>query len=137
MKMNWLRDYCVRHGRGLTLGAGALCLFGGSACTVNTTEPTGRLIVDWTIEGGKDPALCAVGGATDIDIIINTHEYLANCGDFATTISTLSPGNYVANAALVDGSGTERTTEVPINPFTITTVDLVIPIDFPATSFLP
>ncbi len=38
------------------------------------------------------------------------------------TAIALDPGDYTANAALVDGAGTERTTRVNINPFPSTAI---------------
>ena len=54
---------------------------------------------------------------------------------FATQI-LLPAGRYVASAVSLDGSGTDRTTAVEVDPFRVVVgTDLVVPIDFPARSF--
>jgi hypothetical protein len=101
----------------------------------------GRLIVDWTINESTDPNNCSLGGAAAIDIVVTTvnggfaGEFQAPCASFATTISSLAPGTYVATAELIGGAGEARTTAVPIGPFTIAGNDVSTPIDFPASSF--
>ena len=132
----------------LPLFAGALLLAAAAGgCTVTTSSdtvvPVGRLVLDWTIDEAKDPNLCLVSGAAAFDISISTtsgafiNEFQAPCQSFSTTISTLPPGSFVANAQLMAADGdTPRTTTIAINPFTITSSDLVIPVDFPADSFL-
>jgi hypothetical protein len=100
----------------------------------------GTLIIDWTIDGAKDPNLCVQSGAATISItvtgesgVVGTFEQA--CTVFATTIALL-PGSYVATAVLLDASRAARTTEVAINPFSIFgNTSLTIPIDFPANSF--
>jgi hypothetical protein len=137
MSMAWLRDCFV---------AGA-CTLAAAGCTTTVTTdsgapPAGRLVLQWTVEGSTDPNLCAVGGAAAIDITIRTvngldvGEFQAPCDDFATTISTLSEGSYTANAVLVGSGNQQRTTEIDVSPFTMTRADLVIPLDFPASSFI-
>lgn len=103
--------------------------------------PQGTLILDWTINGTKDPNQCAQGATTDLDVIVTTGpgdfagEFTAPCEAFATSIP-LAAGTYFASAVLLDAGGTERTTEVAIDAFTIFGNDSVsIPIDFPASSF--
>jgi hypothetical protein len=129
----------------LGLAAAAL-LLSAAGCTVTTSNdgvvaPAGRLVMQWTIEGSTNPSLCSATGADTFDIIVvdsageQVGEWAAPCSAFSTTISVLEPGRYSANAVLMSGNA-ERTTQVPINPFTITSSDLVIPVDFPADSFL-
>jgi len=129
----------------LGLAAGAL-LLSAAGCTVTTSNdvapvPAGRLVMQWTIEGSTNPSLCTATGVDTFDIIVvdsaggQAGEFAAPCSSFGTTISVLNPGRYTANAVLMSGD-VERTTQVPINPFTITSSDLVIPVDFPADSFL-
>jgi hypothetical protein len=129
---------------GLVAGA-CLALF-SSGCTVNTSNDgvivpvAGRLILDWTIQGQQDPNLCTLGGASAIDIVVTTvggsfvSEFQAPCAAFSTTISTLAPGSYAGTAELVAGD-TPRTTQVPLDPFNVTSTDLILTIDFPANSF--
>lgn len=120
------------------------------ACTVESDHPPrraipvvtdGTLTVDWTVDGRTDPDECAQGDAASIDIVVQTvggahvGEFDDACDAFETSID-LEPGDYVANAVLLDADGRERTTAVDMEPFTILGDDeLVVPIDFPARSF--
>jgi len=95
----------------------------------------------WTIDETTDPNLCAMGQVMDIDITVSTTggafagEFRAPCEAFATTVSSLLPGSYVANARLVVAD-VPRTTPVDIAPFTIiSNSELVVDVDFPANSF--
>jgi hypothetical protein len=106
---------------------------------VSTT--TGTLTVDWTISNSADPNQCNQSVASDFNIVVTTPEnaivgdFVQPCSDGVTTI-TLDSGDYAADAALLDGAGTERTTRVNINPFSIhSDADLSIMVDFPASSF--
>jgi hypothetical protein len=119
-----------------------------SGCWVETSsEPgpsvseRGTLLVDWTINGLRDPDQCDQGDAEAIDIIVyyangtTMAEYQASCRAFATRIE-LPRGQYAADAVLVDARGAERTTVVDMQSFEIFGGDeLDIPIDFPASSF--
>jgi hypothetical protein len=105
------------------------------------TEPTGQLVVDWSIELRKDPADCQLSGATSISIHLFTLSgldagtFVQACTVFATSI-VLNPGQYQGSAMLIDLAGNPRTTSVVINPFTIIGNDVfTVPIDFPASSF--
>ena len=109
---------------------------------VVVVEP-GRLTVRWMVDEAVDPNRCVLGRAAAIDIAVSTiagrtaGEFQAPCTAFATTISSLYPGDYVADALLLDSAGRPRTTSVEIRPFTvIERTDLVIDVDFPADSFL-
>jgi hypothetical protein len=133
--------------------AGLLVLFAttlaGVGCTVEagTSAPPilvepGRLTVRWTVSGRVDPNLCVIGRAAAIDIAVSTlaggfaGEFQAPCTAFATTISSLYPGDYVADALLIDPAGLARTTTVQISPFTILDrTELIVDVDFPADSF--
>lgn len=120
-----------------------------AGCTVETTSGpppapvvvTGTVVLDWTINGSKDPDQCDQGAATTLDVLVHTTrgafvgEFQEACSSFATSIE-LDPGSYVADAVLLDANGVERTTSVPIDPFTVQGADtLDLPIDFPARSF--
>lgn len=129
------------------LGAGAIAL---AACTVQTAEPgpppptvapTGSLVVDWSIDGGKDPALCTQSAAAAIRITVYFGDgtiagnFEQSCSAFAARVA-LGAGSYSASTVLIDAAGAPRTTAVPINPFAINAgVDFETPIDFPRTSF--
>ena len=124
-------------------------LFAIPGCFVSTNDPTpvaasnssGSLTVDWTINNSTDPNQCNQSVAADIDLIVTTpngatvDEVTQPCVDGVTTVA-LSPGVYGGNAALTDAAGTERTTWLSIDPFTIHSgSDLSISVDFPANSF--
>jgi hypothetical protein len=101
----------------------------------------GSLIVDWTINGSRDPDQCDQGDAEAIDVVVyyangeTMAEYQASCRAFVTRID-LPRGQYAADAVLIDASGAERTTVVDMRTFEIFGGDeLDIPIDFPASSF--
>jgi hypothetical protein len=103
--------------------------------------PTGTMVLDWTVASTKDPNLCAINGATTIDISVSTvmgasaGGFQQDCEAFATSIA-LPAGTYVASAVLLDASGAARTTSVEIAPFSIFGNDQVlIPINFPRASF--
>jgi len=105
-------------------------------------RPPGRLTLRWSVDEVKDPNVCIMGQASDIDIVVVTSsggdligEFQAPCSAFSTTVSTLLPGTYRATARLLDG-GEARTTAVPIDAFTIVeNSNLIVDIDFPADSF--
>jgi len=135
--------------RALTLfGFGVVTAIGSTGCVVETSSPpppatvaeSGTFVLDWTIDGSTDPNRCNQSSAATIDIRVYaggglSGEYQQACTSFATSIS-LAPGTYSADAAFVDGAGTERTTRVPINAFTIRGNDtLDIGVDFPASSY--
>ena len=101
----------------------------------------GTLLLDWTIDGASDPNQCNQSSAADIDVIVtgtdgsSVGEFKQSCSAFATSID-LAPGRYNANAVLLDSSGAERTTEVPIHSFLVSSdTETSIPIDFPSDSF--
>jgi hypothetical protein len=126
----------------------AALAIGLTACTAQvSTAPvvvppaSSTLIVDWTINGTNDPNQCFQSSAAAIQVSVTASggvpagTFQQSCTAFATSI-TLSAGSYIADAVLLDPSGTPRTTSVPINPFTLNGGDtLSIPIDFPASSF--
>ena len=147
------RPHGLRRVRDAGVRAGVVgAVFAASGgCIVETNETItppvvvqpARLIVRWTVNESADPNLCALGRVAAIDIAVSTTsghvsgEFQAPCTAFATTISTLHPGEYVADAVLVDAAGRPRTTVIAIHPFSlIERWDLVIDVDFPAHSFL-
>ncbi|HEY4104104.1 MAG TPA: hypothetical protein VGM44_09440 [Polyangiaceae bacterium] len=104
-------------------------------------EDSGSLVLDWSIDGTKDPDQCDESGATTIDISVTASdgspagEFQQSCRAFATTID-LPPGRYDALAVLLDDSGHDRTTAVDTGGFTIYgDEELSVPVDFPASSF--
>jgi len=131
--------------RAFVVFSGAV-LFALPGCFGSTNDPapvatSGSLTVDWTINNSTDPNQCNQSVAPDIDLIVvspngaTVDEVTQPCVDGVTTVA-LSPGAYGANAALIDAAGTERTTWLNINSFTIHSgSDLSISVDFPANSF--
>src|SRR5262249_51960097 len=136
-------NYAIWALAGLSLitACGSSDDFEGGGRTVIVTGGQGTLIVDWTIDGAKDPAQCQQGAATTIDITVDSssgasHGYQADCGAFATSID-LPADSYTATAVLIDDAGNDRTTPIDVNPFRIRDgQDFTVPIDFPAGSFL-
>jgi hypothetical protein len=101
----------------------------------------GLLVVDWSISGDQDPAVCQQSDADVINVAVETSggsfigEFEDACEAFSTAIE-LTPGDYFADALLLDPSGTARTTAVDLGFFEIFGDDeLVVPVDFPPSSF--
>jgi len=124
----------------LLLAAG--CGGGGETREVVVTGATGTLVVDWTVDGAKAPSECQQGGATTLDVTVQTAsgadagEFQADCESFSTSID-LPSGSYTATAVLIDPGGADRTTPIDLSPFRIHGDDvLTTPIDFPSDSFL-
>ena len=127
--------------------ASLLFLLSLAGCSVRAetgpdyVQHSGTLVLDWTIEGSKDGSLCDLSDADTLDVVVTwpdgslAGEYEQSCRAFATSID-LAPGTYRAEALLLDFSGRDRTTSVQLGTFDIYGHDeLVIPIDFPASSF--
>jgi len=130
----------------------ALCAAALSGCFVETDDDRGyirdnslrggELVIDWTINGDKNPSECRQSDAESVVITIYSRgggvvgDYDQDCEAFATSIP-LPPGDYAADAVILDYDGYERTTAVEIDPFSIYSGDsVVVDIDFPARSFL-
>jgi hypothetical protein len=103
---------------------------------------SGSLILDWTIDGTKDPDQCDQADASTLDVIVSRSngapagEFQQSCRAFANSVE-LAPGSYSADAVLLDSTGEARTTSVHVHAFEILGNDeLSIPIDFSAGSFL-
>ena len=137
----------MRH---IAILLGATLMSGMPGCFASSNDPApatvgtsdGSLTLDWTINGSTDPNQCNQSVATDLDLFVTTPggstvgEFIQRCSDGMATIA-LAPGDYAADAALVDVAGTERTTRINIDPFAIhSSTDLSISVDFPANSFL-
>lgn len=122
-----------------------------SACIITTesddpppvvvTESSGVVIIDWSIDGLKNPDECDQSDADSLLVSIwtasGTHigDFEQYCQVFEASIE-LDPGTYEAEAVLLAPDGIERTTPIEIAPFEIYGNDtLEVPIDFPASSF--
>ena len=119
------------------------------ACVVETADSgpapvvvdSGTLVLDWSIDGTKDPDQCDQSDSRTLDVTVtradgaSAGEFQQSCRSFATSID-LPPGTYSADALLLDSSGADRTTAVHVHPFDILGGDeLSVPIDFSAGSF--
>jgi hypothetical protein len=126
-----------------------LSLFGGAAIIVacangNSDVPPvadGSVTFDWTLLGVKDSRQCDIQVVQTFDVVVTNPdgspyaEFRESCDVFSTTV-LLPVGRYAANAVLLDPQNFERTSEIPVNPFdVVSATDLLIPLDFPATSF--
>jgi hypothetical protein len=113
----------------------------GDGTSYVVAQGRGTLVVDWTIDGAKDPGECRQGAASTLDVTVDSssgesHEYQADCASFSTSID-LPSDSYTATAVLIDDAGNDRTTPIDINPFRIHDGEaFTAPIDFPAGSFL-
>jgi hypothetical protein len=116
----------------------------GSGCFVGTSDrglPDGTLVVDWTVDGSKDPTACSDNGADSFDVIITTSDGVtvddtrANCEDFSLSVS-LPPDLYSIDGVLLDAHGHQITTAVRDRVRVRPAESDVSAIDFPADSFL-
>lgn len=101
----------------------------------------GTVQIEWTINGRVDPNLCSQSSAPTLVVdVVDSRGYAvgsydAACTYFATSIDLYS-GTYSARATLLDARGGARTTTVSIAPFRVLgDTTLVVPIDFPSSSF--
>ena len=105
------------------------------------TERNGLVLIDWTIDGHKNPEECDQSDADALLISIWTHDgaHVADfeqyCQVFESSVA-LDPGTYTAEALLIAPDGIERTLPVEIPPFDITGNDMFeVRIDLPSSSF--
>ena len=131
--------------------AGAALAGASSACTASVSSPpppappppsSGAAIMDWTIDGTKDPAQCAASGATTFRVsLFNSGgglegQWVQDCTAFATTIQDLVVDTYTGKANLLDTSGSPRTTTIDLAPFTVVAdTTVTTSMDFPTSSF--
>lgn len=101
----------------------------------------GTVELQWTINGRVDANLCSQSSAATLAVDVfdsrgyAVGSYDASCGAFATSID-LYDGSYSADARLLDAGGRARSTTVSVAPFWVRAGStLVVPIDFPASSF--
>jgi hypothetical protein len=103
---------------------------------------TGEAVMDWTIDGTKDPARCRSTGADTFHIALYNSgghfagEYVQDCTTFATSIGGLVPDTYTGQADLLDANGAARTTTVDLAAFdVIEGTSVTVGLDFPSNSF--
>jgi len=126
---------------------GLVCALGAAGCGgTNSREPVevvrGTLVVDWTVNGSKDPSQCDLAQVQEISVTLTAPdgavvgEYRQDCRAMATSIG-LAPESYAASAELVDSASAPRTTAVTIPDFSINSAEEYrVSVDFPADSFL-
>lgn len=133
--------------RRLTAILASSAVAAATGCFVDTDPPppiivdtSGSAIIRWSINGTFDPSQCLQFAVDRLQFTVFTlgggfvGEFVAPCQDFSTRVD-LRPGRYVADAVLV-GVGGVATTVVAIDPFTVIGgTDVVLEIDFPASSF--
>jgi len=135
-------DYRILLSIGLSVALSGCTVDAGGGGSGPVAVDSGSLILDWTIDGTKDPDQCDQAEASTLDVIVSradgasAGEFQQSCRAFATTID-LAPDSYSADAVLIDSAGEARTTSVHVHSFEILGNDeLTIPIDFSAGSFL-
>jgi hypothetical protein len=121
-------------------------LFLLAACSAQATAPAApplesSLTVVWQIDGKTDMTQCTQAGISAIHVVVTRANgdpagtFDEACATFGANI-TLDQGSYSAVATLVDVDGTPRTSDEPIQPFTLNGNDEVrVLVDFPTASF--
>lgn len=120
--------------------AAALALPG--CIIVDHDDGPGTLTVSWTIDGLDDPADCDFYGIDRLelsvydvfdDAVLTSYPY---CEDFAVSVS-LPEGFYSADVTLVDRLNQAVTTTQTLDSLDVfEDEELIVPVDFPARSFL-
>jgi hypothetical protein len=126
----------------------AAALATGCEATITSAPPppplvqTGEAVMDWTIDGAKDPARCRATGAATFHVALYgsngsfAGEYVQDCSALATTISGLTADSYTGRADLQDSAGKARTTAVNLAAFdVIAGASVTVGLDFPSDSF--
>jgi hypothetical protein len=119
----------------------ALLVTGCSAGGDDYYDGTGTLVVDWTVDGTKDPRACRDFGADAVSIVLRTRggsfidELQPLCERFSTAVD-LSPGSYRVDVVLLDPAGVEITTTVYASALVYDYETTFSAFDFPFDSFL-
>jgi hypothetical protein len=107
------------------------------------TEPTGTLVVSWTLELRADAEACSADGVRSVRIHLTTAAgsdggtYEDACTAFSTSIS-LAPDTYRGSAVLLDPLGTPVTAATTVPVFTVLGGDVIsVPLDFAVATFTP
>jgi hypothetical protein len=132
------------------LGAASLVTIGavsaGCVVTTSTGTSTGGVVVDWTINGVKDPSQCTATGSVyaQVDVIdasgakVNANDTM-DCTAMATTVTGVPSGyTYTVNVTLLASDhATARTTTVSVGGVYVYSGQNTSPVavDFPASSF--
>jgi len=113
---------------------------GGCFFSTSDHPHLGTLIVDWTVEGSKDPDACIANAVDRVDVVLRTwdgrfvDEFQENCEEFELAVD-LDPGDYEVDALLVDRRGAELTTSVQDDVRIYSGRGTVSAVDFPPSSF--
>jgi hypothetical protein len=139
----------MRHAR--SLAPMALLLLAGCSTTggpvpaavIVATEPTGTLVVAWTLQLRTDADACAADGVRTVRIQLTTAAgadggtYEGACTAFSTAV-TLAPDTYRGSAVMLDPLGIPVTAATTVPPFTIFGGDVVsTQLDFAIATFTP
>jgi hypothetical protein len=104
-------------------------------------QPSGTLVIDWTVDGSKDPQACRDFGVDRVSVVVRTRsgafveELLPLCERFETAIE-LVPTRYLVDAVLLDFERFELTTTVLANASVYDFEIAIVPVGFPRDSFL-
>lgn len=128
----------LRH----SLALSALALLAQGCIFVSDDDPgDGTLTVEWSIDGYADPVDCDVNRVDWLELAIYdgadqfVTEIEAPCDDFGVSVD-LPDGVYTFDATLVDGADRAATTTLTLSVDVVGGTELVVPINFPARSFL-
>jgi hypothetical protein len=107
-----------------------------------SSEP-GWLLLDWSIAGDNHAEQCDLSHSAAIAVTVGTANgearrvHQATCMAFNATIQ-LTPGDYIADAVLLDGAGESLTAPVALQPFEISSgLARRVPLEFPLSAFNP
>ncbi len=105
-----------------------------------TPIPSGTVTVSWTVAGSHSAPSCAQFGADTLELIVRDGAHRpvmtarAPCTEFSLPV-TLPRGDYEAEARLIDASGRDVSTVLPLQDIRIVPgSNLTIDIEFPTTS---
>jgi len=101
----------------------------------------GWLLLDWSIAGDQHAEQCDLSHSATVALTVGAASgesqrvYQATCLAFNATIQ-LAPGDYTAEAVLLDGAGTGLTEPVVLQPFEISSgLPVRVPLEFPTAAF--
>jgi len=107
----------------------------------DSVSDPGWLLLDWSIAGDQHAERCDLSHSATVAVTVGAASgesqrvYQATCLAFNATIQ-LSPGDYTAEAVLLDGAGADLTAPVVLQPFEISSgLPLRIPLEFPGNAF--
>jgi len=107
----------------------------------DSVSDPGWLLIDWSIAGDQHAERCDVSHSAAVAVTVaaasgeSQRVYQVTCLAFNATIQ-LAPGDYTAEAVLLDSAGTGLTAPVVLQPFEISSgLPLRVPLEFPASAF--